>query len=195
MLRAAVLTDSPLSREIKRIMESGALVSDDIMIRLVKQRIQQDDCRQGFLLDGFPRTLAQAEALEHAHIILDCVVELAVDDEHIVQRLGGRWIHPSSGRSYHTIFNPPKKTGLDDVSGEALIQRDDDNEQTARKRLSVYHEQTKPLLAHYQQLSQQRHKPIFKSIDGTGSVEAVSARLFAIFDACDHTGCHHRPIE
>lgn len=179
MLRAAVRAGTPLGLEAKKIMDAGLLVSDDIILNLVKERIAEDDCRNGFLLDGFPRTIAQAEGLEKMGIPLDQVVEIRVDDEAIVERMSGRRVHPASGRSYHVVFNPPKAEGLDDVTGEPLIQRDDDREETVRKRLSVYHEQTKPLVDFYQQKA--KAGPVrFASLEGIGTVETIRDRIFAL---------------
>src|SRR5690554_2255019 len=145
MLRAAVKEGSELGVKVKEIMTSGGLVSDDIIIALVKERITQPDCENGFLFDGFPRTIPQADAMKEAGVKLDHVLEIAVEDEEIVKRLAGRRVHPGSGRVYHVEYNPPKEAGKDDVTGEALIQRDDDRESTVRNRLAVYHEQTAPL--------------------------------------------------
>src|SRR6476620_4994767 len=146
MLRAAVKAGSPLGIEAKKVMDSGGLVSDDIIIGLVKERIAQPDCANGFLFDGFPRTIPQADAMKAAGVKLDLVLEIDVPDTAIVERMSGRRVHPASGRSYHVKFNPPKAEGLDDVTGEALIQRDDDKEETVRKRLDVYQKQTRPLV-------------------------------------------------
>lgn len=179
MLRAAVRAGTPLGVAAKKIMDAGQLVSDDIILGLIRERIQQDDCSRGFLLDGFPRTIAQAEGLKEMGVNLDHVIEIVVDDEAIVQRMSGRRVHLASGRSYHLVFNPPKSAGLDDVTGEALVQRDDDKEETVRKRLQVYHEQTKPLVGFYQQEASQGTVR-FASIDGIGSVEAITDRVFAL---------------
>ncbi len=180
MLRAAVRAGTPLGLEAKKIMDAGLLVSDDIILGLIKERIQAPDCRQGFLLDGFPRTLAQADGLNSMGIDIDQVVEFVVDDETIVERMSGRRVHPASGRSYHIVFNPPRVDGQDDVTGEALIQRDDDSEATVRKRLAVYHEQTQPLVGYYQQKAEQGAVR-FASINGIGSVDAITERLFSVF--------------
>lgn len=179
MLRAAVQAGTPLGLAAKQVMDSGRLVSDDIIISLVKERIQQADCAQGFLLDGFPRTLPQAAALREQRVPLDWVIEIAVDDEEIVKRLTGRWVHAASGRVYHVLYNPPKIAGKDDVSGEPLIQREDDKEATVRKRLQIYHDQTKPLIAYYQDwsASQDPMAPRFAQIDGHQSVQEVSAEI------------------
>ncbi|WP_367155402.1 adenylate kinase [Methylomonas sp. HYX-M1] len=176
MLRAAVREGSPLGLEAKKVMDAGGLVSDDIILGLIKQRIAQADCKNGFLLDGFPRTIAQAEGLQKLGVELDYVVEISVDDQDIIQRMSGRRVHPGSGRSYHVVFNPPKQENVDDLTGEPLIQRDDDQEETVRKRLSVYHEQTKPLVKFYSAPGQNAK---FASISGVGSVQEITERLFA----------------
>ncbi len=180
MLRAAVRAGTPLGLEAKKIMDAGLLVSDDIILGLIRERIQADDCRTGFLLDGFPRTIAQADGLEALGIVIDQVVEFVVDDEEIVQRMSGRRVHPASGRTYHVVFNPPREVGKDDVTGEPLIQRDDDSEATVRKRLAVYHEQTKPLVGYYRDKAEQGAVR-FASINGIGAVEDITARLLAVF--------------
>ena len=179
MLRAAVKAGTELGLIAKSVMDSGALVSDDLIINLVKERIAQDDCKNGFLFDGFPRTIPQAEALVKAGVELDHVVEIAVEDEEIVQRIAGRRVHEASGRVYHTIYNPPKTEGKDDVTGEALVQRKDDTEETVRHRLSVYHSQTKPLVDFYQKLSAAQGKPKYSHIAGVGSVESITAKVLA----------------
>ncbi|MGZ8218226.1 adenylate kinase [Methylomagnum sp.] len=178
MLRAAVREGTPLGLEAKKIMDAGQLVSDGIILGLIKERIKADDCANGFLLDGFPRTIAQADGLTEMGVAIDNVIEFIVEDEEIVKRMSGRRVHPGSGRTYHVVFNPPKEDGKDDATGEALIQRDDDQEETVRKRLSVYHEQTKPLVGYYQQKAEQGTVK-FASIDGIGSVDAITDRLFA----------------
>jgi adenylate kinase len=177
MLRAAVKAGTPTGIEAKKIMDSGGLVSDDIILVLIKERIALDDCKNGFLLDGFPRTIAQAKGLETMGVEIDHVIEIVVDDEDIVTRMAGRRVHPGSGRSYHVKFNPPQTEGLDDLTGEALVQRDDDKEETVRKRLAVYHEQTKPLATHYANLGGQTQ---FNTISGKGSVESITNKIFAI---------------
>ena len=149
MLRAAVGSGSELGNRVKAVMDSGALVSDDIIIDLVKERIQADDCANGFLFDGFPRTIPQAQAMDDAGIPIDAVVEIQVQDDELVKRITGRRVHPGSGRVYHVVYNPPKQDGVDDITGEALQQREDDTESTVRERLSVYYEQTQPLVAYY----------------------------------------------
>lgn len=177
MLRAAVRDGTPLGVEAKKVMDAGGLVSDEIILGLIKERIAQSDCNNGFLLDGFPRTIAQAEGLASMGVELDYVIEIAVEDEEIIKRMSGRRVHLSSGRTYHVIHNPPKQEGLDDVTGEALIQRDDDKEETVRKRLDVYHEQTKPLVGFYSAAGQ---KAKFASIAGVGSVSEITAKLLDI---------------
>lgn len=179
MLRAAVKANTPLGQAVKTVMERGQLVSDDIIIALVKERISQADCHNGFLLDGFPRTLAQAEALRQEKIRIDRVVELQIDDNVIVERMSGRLVHPASGRVYHRIYQPPKNPGLDDVSGEALVQRKDDLEETVRERLRVYHAQTEPLIHYYQTWARESdpRAPQFFQISAQGSVEEVRDRL------------------
>lgn len=177
MLRAAVRAGTPLGVAAKQVMESGGLVSDDIILGLIKERIMQDDCRTGFLLDGFPRTIAQAEGLKAMRVPIDTVIEIAVDDEEIVKRMAGRRVHLASGRTYHVQFNPPKTEGTDDITGEPLIQRDDDKEDTVRKRLSVYHQQTKPLVDYY---SAPGTGVSFHSITGIGSVDDITRKIFAI---------------
>jgi adenylate kinase len=178
MLRAAVREGSALGIEAKKVMDAGGLVSDDIILGLIKQRITQADCVNGFLLDGFPRTIAQAEGLESMGIELDSVLEIVVADEEIIQRMSGRRVHSASGRSYHIVFNPPTVEGKDDVTGEDLMQRDDDKEETVCKRLEVYHQQTKPLVGFYNQKANQG-KVKFASIAGVGSVEDITAKVFA----------------
>ncbi len=179
MLRAAVREGTPLGIAAKKIMDAGLLVSDDIILGLIKERIQADDCRGGFLLDGFPRTIAQADGLEVMGIAVDHVIEFMVDDEEIVKRMSGRRVHLGSGRSYHLVFNPPREEGKDDLTGEPLIQRDDDSEATVRKRLAVYHEQTKPLVGYYQTKAEQG-TPQFDSINGIGPVEAITDHLLKV---------------
>jgi len=176
MLRAAVREETPLGLAAKKIMDSGLLVSDDIILGLIQERIQDADCVPGFLLDGFPRTLAQADGLKHMGIAIDHVIEFVVDDEEIVQRMSGRRVHPGSGRTYHIVFNPPREADKDDVTGEALIQREDDSEETVRRRLAIYHEQTKPLLGYYPEAAPAG--PVrFASIDGIGAVEEITQRI------------------
>lgn len=179
MLRAAVKAESPLGLKVKEVMETGGLVSDDIIIDLIKERILADDCANGFLFDGFPRTIPQAEALRDAGIEIDHVIEIAVEDEEIVGRIAGRRMHPASGRTYHIEHNPPKVAGKDDETGEDLIQREDDKEETVRHRLSVYHSQTKPLVAFYQDLAASNGTPKYSAIEGVGSVEQITAKVMA----------------
>jgi len=181
MLRAAVKAGTPLGVAAKKIMDAGGLVSDDIIINLVKERIRESDCANGFLFDGFPRTLPQAEAMKQAGVEIDFVVEVDVDDSEIVQRMSGRRVHTASGRTYHIKFNPPKVKGKDDVTGEDLVQRADDTEETVKKRLQVYHEQTKPLVNYYSawEKSGAANAPKCIKIPGVGSVEAIRDKIFA----------------
>ncbi len=180
MLRAAVKAGTPLGIEAKKVMDAGGLVSDDIIIGLVKDRLQQPDCKSGYMFDGFPRTIPQAEAMKEAGVPIDYVLEIDVPDEDIVERMGGRRVHVASGRTYHVKFNPPKVEGKDDVTGEALIQRDDDQEATVRKRLEVYHSQTKPLVAYYSDWAAtgDGKAPKCRKISGQGKVEEITARAF-----------------
>ena len=178
MLRSAVKAGTELGLKVKDIMTSGGLVSDEIIIALVKERIAQPDCAGGFLFDGFPRTIPQAQALVDANVPIEYVIEIAVDDEQIVSRLSGRRVHEDSGRVYHIEHNPPKTAGLDDETQEPLIQRPDDKEETIRNRLSIYHSQTKPLVEFYQGLSAtEAEAPKFATVDGLGSLDDVQARL------------------
>lgn len=182
MLRAAITAGTPLGLQVKQIMDEGRYVSDDIMIELVKERIAQPDCKNGFLLDGFPRTIPQAEALSNSHIHLDYIIEISVPDAELIKRLSGRRVHIASGRVYHVMFNPPKVEGIDDVTGEPLTHRSDDHEETISKRLAVYHQQTEPLVNYY--ITQSRKQgstdaPIYIKIDGIGTVEEVSERIFS----------------
>ena len=181
MLRAAVKQGSPLGLAAKKVMDEGRLVSDDIIIGLVKERIQQADCANGFLFDGFPRTIPQADAMREAGVAIDYVVEIDVPDSEIIERMSGRRVHLASGRSYHVTFNPPKVPGKDDLTGEALIQRDDDTEATVRKRLEVYHAQTKPLVEYYSKWAQtgDPRAPKYANIPGIGKVEEIRDRIFA----------------
>ncbi|MFT5575465.1 MAG: adenylate kinase [Bermanella sp.] len=178
MLRSAVNAESELGLQVKEVMTSGGLVSDDIIIALVKERIQDADCKNGFLFDGFPRTIPQAESLLEAGVNIDKVLEIAVEDDEIVSRMSGRRVHPTSGRVYHVDNNPPTQAGFDDVSGEALVQREDDQEDTVRKRLAVYHEQTKPLVAFYQQL-EGTIAPAYSRIEGVGDVNAIRDQMLS----------------
>lgn len=181
MLRAAVKAGTPLGLEAKKIMEAGGLVSDDLIINLVKERLKQPDCKAGYLFDGFPRTLGQAEALKEAGIAIDYVVEIDVPDEMIVARMSGRRVHPASGRTYHVTFNPPKVDGKDDVTGEDLIIRDDDREETVKKRLAVYHEQTEVLAGYYSKWAEagEPGAPRFCRVPGIGAIEDITASVLA----------------
>ncbi len=183
MLRAAVKAGTPLGQEAKKVMDAGGLVSDDIIIGLVKERIAEADCANGFLFDGFPRTIPQAEALVEAGIHIDAVVELDVDDEEIIRRMSGRRVHPASGRSYHVIYNPPKEEGKDDVTGEPLVQRDDDKEETVRHRLEVYQSQTRPLVDFYQDLAKKDNSTKYVRVEGVGSLESIRDQIFAGLEA------------
>lgn len=179
MLRQAVQEDNELGRKAKSYMDAGELVPDEVMIDLVRHRVKKPDCENGFLLDGFPRTLVQAQALQDAGIDIDYVVELAVDDEEIVKRMSGRLCHPPSGRIYHTDYNPPQVPGKDDITGEPLVQREDDKEATVRQRLRVYRDQTQPLVDFYQKLaaSKPSEPPYFFRVSGVGSVEGVFQQI------------------
>ena len=181
MLRSAVQAGTALGREAKSVMDAGGLVSDDLILGLVKERIAAPDCANGFLFDGFPRTIAQAEALKEQGVGIDYVVEIAVDDDEIIRRMSGRRVHLASGRTYHIVFNPPKIAGKDDLTGEDLIQRDDDREAVVKKRLSVYHEQTEPLIAYFRtwQEAGGESAPKYIRIDGIGDVERVRADIIA----------------
>lgn len=183
MLRAAVKAGTPLGEKVKAIMASGQLVCDDLMMELVAKRLSEPDCAHGFLLDGFPRTLVQAQALIEHGIHLDCVIEINVPDDDIVERMSGRLWHPSSGRVYHRKFHPPKQEGVDDITGEPLVTREDDQENTVRERLKVYHEQTKPLIAFYQQLAHESKNHIaFYQIDGTAEIATVRQHILQIIN-------------
>lgn len=181
MLRAAVKAQTPLGIEAKKIMDAGQLVSDDLIIGLVNDRLTQDDCGNGYLFDGFPRTIPQADALKAADIALDYVIEIDVPAEQIIERISGRRVHPESGRSYHIRFNPPKVEGKDDLTGEDLIQRDDDKEETVRNRLEVYQNQTRPLVDYYSNWasSGDSQAPKYIRIEGVGSVDEISTRILA----------------
>ncbi len=181
MLRAAVKAGTPLGLQAKQVMDSGGLVSDDLIINLVKERITQADCASGFLFDGFPRTIPQADAMKAAGVKIDYVLEIDVPFEAIIERMSGRRSHAASGRTYHVKYNPPKVAGQDDVTGEALIQREDDKEETVRKRLEVYSAQTRPLVDYYSRWAKvdPAHAPQYRAISGMGSVDDITARAFA----------------
>lgn len=185
MLRAAVKAGTPLGVQAKKVMDEGGLVSDDIIIGLVKERIAEADCAKGFLFDGFPRTIPQADAMKEAGVKIDAVVEIDVNDEEIIKRMSGRRVHPGSGRTYHVIFNPPKSEGKDDVTGEDLVQRVDDQEDTVRQRLNVYHEQTKPLINYYKGWAEDHSAdaPSYVYVAGIGSVEDIRDKVFAALNA------------
>ena len=179
MLRAAVKAGTPLGVAAKKIMDSGGLVSDDIIIGLVKDRLLQADCQSGYLFDGFPRTIPQADALKHAAVALDFVVEIAVPEEDIIERMSGRRVHPASGRSYHVRFNPPKVAERDDLTGDALVQRDDDKEETVRHRLQVYRDQTRPLVDYYSAwATADSNAPRYRKVEGVGSVDEIKNKIF-----------------
>ena len=185
MLRAAVKEQTPLGLQAKQVMDAGQLVSDDIIIGLVKDRLKEPDCKNGYLLDGFPRTIPQAEALKQAGIAVDFVIEISVPEEDIIKRMSGRRVHPASGRSYHTVFNPPKVADTDDITGEPLIQRDDDREDTVRQRLSVYEKQTRPLVDYYSEWGQSSDPaaPTYTQLSGVGSVEEIRDRIARVLGA------------
>ena len=186
MLRAAVKAGTELGVAAKKIMDAGGLVSDDIIIGLVKDRLTQPDCSKGYLFDGFPRTIPQAQAMKDAGVPIDYVLEIDVPFDAIIDRMSGRRVHPASGRTYHVTFNPPKVEGKDDVTGEALIQRDDDKEETVRKRLQVYNDQTRPLVEYYSTWATQSNAadkvkaPAYRKVSGTGSVDDITASIFAV---------------
>jgi adenylate kinase len=181
MLRAAIKAGTEMGLAAKKVMDAGQLVSDDIIIGLVKDRLQEADCANGYLFDGFPRTIAQADAMKDAGVKVDYVLEIAVPDESIIERMDGRRCHPGSGRVYHVKFNPPKAEGKDDVTGEPLVQRDDDRAETVKKRLDVYHSQTEVLLGYYNQWAEsgQAGAPKYRKIEGVGPVEEIRDRAFA----------------
>ncbi|MCI4441375.1 adenylate kinase [Tibeticola sp.] len=185
MLRAAVKAGTPLGLQAKSVMDAGGLVSDDLIIKLVKERIAEPDCAHGFLFDGFPRTIAQAEALKNANIKIDYVLEIDVPFEAIIERMSGRRSHPGSGRTYHIKFNPPKVEGKDDITGEPLVQRDDDKEETVRKRLEVYSAQTRPLVDYYRKWAEvdPEHAPKYRAISGVGTVEEITQRALAALES------------
>ena len=180
MLRAAVKAGTSVGIAAKKVMDAGQLVSDDIIVRLVTERLREPDCRKGYLFDGFPRTIPQAEAMRKSGVDLDFVVEIEVDNEEIIQRLSGRRVHPASGRNYHLKFNPPRVAGRDDVTGEPLVQRDDDREDTVRKRLGVYQKQTRPLIDYYTKWAAEGdpRAPKYRKISGVGSVAEIRERIF-----------------
>ena len=177
MLRAVVKAGTPLGIEAKKIMDAGGLVSDEIILGLIQERITHDDCSNGFLLDGFPRTLVQAEGLVAMQVEIDHVIEIAVDDAEIIKRMAGRRVHLSSGRTYHVEFNKPEKEGLDDKTGEKLVQRDDDKEDTVKKRLAVYYEQTRPLVDYY---SAKDQSVKFNTVTGVGTVSDITEKVYSI---------------
>jgi adenylate kinase len=181
MLRAAVKAGTPLGLAAKKVMDSGALVSDDIIIGLVHERLKEPDCRNGYLFDGFPRTIPQADALRNAKVPIDVVLEIDVPDEAIVERMSGRRVHPASGRSYHVRYNPPKAEDRDDITGEPLVQREDDREGTVKKRLDVYHAQTSPLVEYYSKWAAtgDRDAPRYRKVAGIGSVDAIRDAVLA----------------
>jgi adenylate kinase len=184
MLRAAVKAGTELGLKAKGFMDSGGLVPDDVIIGLVKERIQEPDCEKGFLFDGFPRTIPQADAMKEAGVAIDAVVDINVPDEEIIKRMSGRRAHLASGRTYHIIFNPPKEEGKDDVTGEPLVQRDDDKEETVKKRLDVYHDQTEPLIEYYKkwQSSGEAGAPQYVRIEGVGKVEEIRDQIYSALD-------------
>jgi len=183
MLRAAIKANLPVGLAAKELVDKGDLVSDDIILDLVQQRLKGPDCAHGFLFDGFPRTIKQAEALSALGILIDHVIEIEVPDKAIVERISGRRVHPASGRVYHTLFAPPKIPDCDDDTHEPLLQREDDRSEVVEQRLAVYHQQTAMLVGHYQQQYAQHHKPIYSKINGIGSVEEVRERLFKVLDS------------
>ena len=176
MLRQAIAAETPLGLEVKGVMDRGELVTDEIIVNLVKERLAQPDCEKGFLFDGFPRTIPQAEAVEKAGIALDHVVEIQADEAEIIRRLSGRRVHPGSGRTYHTVYQPPQQEGIDDETGEALVQRDDDQEETVRERLRVYQEQTAPLVSFYQNVAATTSVR-YSAVDGTGSTDDIRVKI------------------
>jgi adenylate kinase len=184
MLRAAIKDGTELGKEAKGYMDSGGLVPDEVIIGLVKERIKKADCQKGFLFDGFPRTIPQADAMKDAGVALDAVVDINVPDTEIIKRMGGRRVHLASGRTYHITFNPPKEEGKDDVTGEALIQRDDDQEETVRNRLDVYHSQTEPLVDYYKnwESSGESAAPTYIRIEGVGKVEEIRDQIYSALD-------------
>ena len=185
MLRAAVEAGTELGKEAKKIMDAGGLISDEIITGMVKERVQEADCANGYLLDGFPRTIPQADAMREFDIHVDFVVEISVDDAEIIKRMSGRRAHLASGRTYHIVYNPPKEEGIDDVTGEPLVQRDDDQEETVRKRLDVYHAQTEPLIGYYQSYaaSGDANAPRYVQIQGVGSVESIRDQILSALES------------
>ncbi|EAT12133.1 adenylate kinase [Bermanella marisrubri] len=181
MLRAAVKAGTEVGKQVEQVMQSGGLVSDDLIISLVKERIKEDDCANGCLFDGFPRTIPQAQAMIDAGVDIDYVVEIAVDDEEIVKRMSGRRVHPASGRTYHIVYNPPKVDGKDDATGEDLVQREDDAEETVRKRLKIYHDQTAPLVGFYKELKDE-NAPKYVHIPGVGGLNDIRDNIFKALD-------------
>jgi adenylate kinase len=181
MLRAAVAAGTPLGLAAKKVMDSGALVSDDIIIGLVQERLREQDCARGYLFDGFPRTIPQADAMKNAGVPIDHVLEIDVPDAAIVERMSGRWVHLASGRTYHTKYNPPRVPGKDDVTGEDLVQREDDREETVKKRLAIYHRQTEPLVEYYKRWAAtgDPRAPKYQAIDGLKDVDVVRKEAFA----------------
>jgi adenylate kinase len=185
ILRAEIKAQSVLGKKLKAIVDSGALVSDDIIIEIVQKKIQSPECANGFLFDGFPRTLPQAEAVKNAGIKIDHVIEITVPDSEIIKRMSGRRVHLASGRTYHIEYNPPKKAGFDDMTNEPLVQRDDDKEETVKKRLDVYHQQTKPLVEYYQKLAKagDSKAPKYHSVSGVGEISKITQDLIKAVDA------------
>ncbi len=184
MLRAAIRAGSELGAGAKILMDAGRLVPDETIVGLVEERITASDCANGFLLDGFPRTIPQAQAMRARHLRIDAVVEITVPDDSIIERMSGRRVHPGSGRTYHLQFNPPATEGIDDITGEALIQRDDDRESTVRHRIEIYHEQTAPIIEYYRQWEKDdsHTAPHVSQIDGLGTIEEVRDRVYAVLD-------------
>jgi adenylate kinase len=184
MLRAAIRAGTELGRAAQVLIDRGELVPDDVIVDLVKERIAKPDCEPGFLLDGFPRTIPQAEAMKQSQVRIEHVLQIVVPDEVIIERMSGRWCHQPSGRTYHLRFNPPKVAGLDDLTGEALVQREDDREETVSKRLAIYHRQTEPLIAYYEKWAAagDAAAPRYHRVDGVGTVEQVRDRIFAALD-------------
>ena len=193
MLRSQIEAGTALGKDAKRVIDAGGLVADPLIMEMVRERLGRDDCANGFLFDGFPRTLGQAEALHERGVRLDAVVELFVADEEIIRRMSGRRVHLSSGRTYHVVFNPPKVAGKDDITGEDLVQRDDDREETVRARLAVFHRQTEPLIEYYgrQSAGGDKSAPRYMRIDGRGAVETVRDRIFAALDQASAPSAEH----